>query len=218
MLMLMLMLLGRYDEPSVRPPTLQEYVSAQLRSLETGYKKDIWRNWLESYNGTTLDPTEGERREQIFFDDFFDKTETFFNQTVPQLCDKVKGFVQKTLGTGDTSIGDFIMSHLLPVEMDTIVKFVKFLRCSWTSDPPQDYGHIERTIARLIDEYNPQTLFGIEGLDIGTDADIIQKNLLNQVGFVCVWGVLTFGRPDNFFQRLPPHFNNNKNHPVECGC
>jgi len=171
---------GRYTEPSVRPTTLQEYVSAQLRSLEAGYKEDIWRNWLESYNGTTLDPAEGERREQIFFDDFFDETETFFNQTVPQLCDKVKGFVQKTRRTGDTSIGDFVMSHLLPVQMDTIVKFVKFLRCSWTSDPPR-YGNIERTISRLINEYNPQTLFGLDGLDIGTDADIIQKNLLNQL-------------------------------------
>ena len=130
MLMQMILLLGRYNEPRVKPPTLQEYVSAQLRSLEAGYKKDIWRNWLEGYNGTTLDPTERERREQIFFDNLFDKTETFFNQTVPRLCDKVRGFVQKTLRTGDTSIGDFIMSHLLPVQMDTIIKFVKFLCCS----------------------------------------------------------------------------------------
>ena len=42
---MLMKLLGRFNEQSEQPPTLQEFVSAQLRSLETGYKKDIWRNW-----------------------------------------------------------------------------------------------------------------------------------------------------------------------------
>ena len=69
--------------------------------------------------------------------------------------------------------------------MDTIIKFVKFLCCSWTSDPPR-YGNFERTITRLINEYNPQTPLGLKGINIGQDAAIIQKNLLNQVLCMCL--------------------------------
>ena len=188
-LMLMLMkLLGRFNEQSEQPPTLQEFVSAQLRSLETGYKKDIWRNWQHGNSSRTmLDPSERERNEQIFFDDLFDQAETFLNQTLPQLIDiEVMGFVQKTRGAGDSSIGDFIVNHLLPVQMDTLIKFVRFLRCSWTSDPPR-YGNIGRMMGRLINEYDPKTPSGLEGVDIGVDADTIQRNLGNQVGHVCVW-------------------------------
>jgi len=124
------------------------------------------------------DPSERERKEQIFFENLFDKAETFFNQTLPQLIDtEVMAFVQKTLRTGDTSIGDFILSHLLPVQMDTLIKFVKFLRCSWTSNP-QRYP---TPMARLINEYNPKTPSGLEGVNIGVDADTIQRNIGNQL-------------------------------------
>ena len=166
-------------------PTLQEFVSAQLKAFETDIKKDIWWSWQQRHSSRkTLDPSERERREQIFFDNLFDKAETFLNQTLPQLIDtEVMGFVQKTLQTGNTRIGDFILSHLLPVQMDTLIKFVKFLRCSWTSNP-QRYP---TPMARLINEYNPKTPFGLEGVNIGVDADTIQRNLGNQVGHVCVW-------------------------------
>ena len=181
-IVMLMTFLGRYNQPSVQPPTLQEYVSAQLKSLETGYKKDIWQNWQHGFRAT-LDPAEGERKEQIFYDDLFDKAETFLNQTVPQLCDKIRGFVEKTQRSGDTSIGDFIMSHLLPVQMDTLIKFVKFIRCSRTSDPSQ---YTERTIVRLINDYDPQTPLGLEGVNIGEDAASIQTNLLSQVMCVLV--------------------------------
>ena len=212
-------------------PTLQEFVSAQLKSLETDYKKDIWRNWQHGYSSRMLEgwmagtPSERERREQIFFDDLFDKAETFLNQTLPQLIDtEVVGFIQKTLRTGNTSIGDFILSHLLPVQMDTLAKFVKFLRCSWTSDPPR-YPGSSRTVARLINEYDPKTPFGLEGIDIGVDADTIQRNLGNQVGHIYMSG---WRRSPNFwkgliilpcfFQRmLIPHIDKTNN-SVECGC
>ena len=52
-----------------------------------------------------------ERMEQIFFA----KAETFFNKTVPQLCDKVKEVFQITERSGDIIIGHFVMSHLLSV-------------------------------------------------------------------------------------------------------
>ena len=117
---------------------------------------------------------------------------------MPQLCDKIKGFVEKTRRSGDTSIGDFIMSHLLPVQMDTLIKFVKFMRCSWTPYPSKIF---ERTIARFIEDYDPQTPSGFEGVDIGQDADSIQTNLLNQVMFVFVClvgegGLTIFNRSD----------------------
>ena len=62
--------------------------------------------------------------------DIFDKLETFFNQTVPQFCEEIKQDVRETQQSGDTSIGDFIMEHLLPLQMDTVIKLVRFLRCS----------------------------------------------------------------------------------------
>ena len=84
-------------------------------------KRDIWKNWHRRSNKSSLDPTESERREQIFYNNLFDKAEIFFNQTVPLVLDQAKAFLQKIQRGGDTSIGDFMVEHLLPVQMDTLI-------------------------------------------------------------------------------------------------
>ena len=73
------------------------------------------------------------------------------------------------------------MEHLLPVKMDTLIKFVRFLRCSWKDT----YRHTERwshpTLNRLATEYNPKTPTGIDGVYFGEDAVSIQNTILKQV-------------------------------------
>ena len=177
LMMMLMMLLGRYNIPN--PPTLEKFVSLHLKSLETGLKRDIWKNWQRRSNKSSLDPTESERTEQIFYNNLFDKAEIFFNQTVPLVLDQAKAFLQKIQRGGDTSIGDFMVEHLLPVQMDTLIKFVKFLRCSWTPDTRNRSA--ERMLERWAKEYDPRTPSGLDGVDFGTDAGTIQKNLLDQV-------------------------------------
>ena len=66
-IVMLMTFLGRYNQPSIQPPALQEYVSTQLKSVGTGCKKDIWQNWQQGYK-VMLDPAEEERKEQIFYD------------------------------------------------------------------------------------------------------------------------------------------------------
>ena len=176
--------------PGVESPTVEQYIKAQLKSIESKYRNEFWKNWQMSGPGgmdevvgarTERDRAADLRNAQEYYDHMFDNLETFFNQTVPQFCEDVKNFVHKTQQSGDTSIGDFIMQHLLPVQMDTVIKFVRFLRCSWTD---KDNGHSRRTetlLNRWATEYNPKTSTGIEGVDFGEDAVSIQNNILNQV-------------------------------------
>ena len=60
-----------------------------------GIKRQIWQSW--SQNSQLLREAENiELRAHIFFDDLFDQTEIFFNQTLPQHCEKLKHLL-KTL-------------------------------------------------------------------------------------------------------------------------
>merc|ERR1711962_1429692 len=72
---------------------------------------------------------------------------------------------------------EFIMSHLLPVQMDTLIKFLRFLRCSWTTEP----NWAERFFEKWASEYDPESPTGLEGVDFGEDAVTIQDNILDQL-------------------------------------
>merc|ERR1711962_1183949 len=76
---------------------------------------------------------------------------------------------------------EFIMSHLLPVQMDTLIKFLRFLRCSWTTKP----NWAERFFEKWASEYVPESPTGLEGVDFGEDAVTIQDNILDQVLLAC---------------------------------
>ena len=169
--------------PGVENPTFEEFIKAQLKLIERKYREEIWKNWQRNDGGTRAS-TDSERaaalrKEQDFYDNLFDNLETFFNQTVPQLCEDVKNFVHKTRKSGDTSIGDFIMEHLLPVQMDTVIKSVRFLRCSWTDTDTN--RHTQHSLNEWATEYNPETPTGIDGVNLGEDAASIQNTILNQV-------------------------------------
>ena len=55
------------------------------------------------------------------------------------------------------------MEHLLPVQMDTVIKFVRFLRCSWTDKDSVQDPWSERLLDGWVREYNPKTPTGIGG-------------------------------------------------------
>ena len=169
----------------VRKTTFEEYVKTQLKSMEGDFRKNIWKNWQRS-DGDFRASTDRERaaalrKEQDFYNHLFDNLETFLNQTVPQLCEDFKSFVHKTQESGDTSIGDFIMEHLLPVKMDTLIMFVRFLRCSWKGTNSHTERWSSPLLYKLATEYNPRTPTGIDGVFLGEDAVSIQNTILKQV-------------------------------------
>ena len=164
-----------YDYNGTPTPTLEQYTTTRMKTEIFGIKREIWRSWRQ--NSQLLREAENtELRAQIFFDDLFDQTEIFFNQTLPQQCDKFKHFVENAR-TPPGNIGEFVMSHLLPVQMDTVIKFLRFLRCSWTTEP----NWAERFFEKWANEYDPESPTGLEGVDFGEDAVTIQDNILDQV-------------------------------------
>ena len=164
-----------YDYKGTPTPTLEQYMTTRMKTEIFGIKREIWRSWRQ--NSQLLREAENtELRAQIFFDDLFDKTEIFFNQTLPQHCDKFKHFVENAR-TPPGKIGELVMSHLLPVQMDTLIKFLRFLRCSWTTEP----NWAERFFEKWANEYDPESPTGLEGVDFGEDAVTIQDNILDQV-------------------------------------
>ena len=122
--------------------TLEEHTRRLLKKIENIYLPDIWERWSEDdddegmgRHGRTLeDVAERELKDQKFYDDIFLKVKAFFG------TDLAKMLGDNTAYLSADSIRDFIMAHLLPVDGDLIVKFLKFIRCSWdrTRDPGFD--------------------------------------------------------------------------------
>ena len=83
------------DYKGTPTPTLEEYMMTHMKTSIFGIKRQIWQSW--SQNSQLLREAENiELRAHIFFDDLFDQTEIFFNQTLPQHCEKLKHLL-KTL-------------------------------------------------------------------------------------------------------------------------
>ena len=123
---------------------------------------------MKGWHGHTLeDVAERELKDQKFYDDIFLKVKAFFG------TDLAKMLGDNTAYLSADSIRDFIMAHLLPVDGDLIVKFLKFIRCSWdrTRDP-----WFDRLGDRIL-SHTPKAANGLDGLDIGADAETFRNNL-----------------------------------------
>ena len=93
------------------------------------------------------------------------------------------------------SIRDFVMARLLPVDGDIVVKFLKFIRCSWdrTRAPGVD------RLGRRILSHTPKAANGLDGLQIGADAETIRNNLPKLVITICMHNEA----PISYFFRKP---------------
>ena len=81
------------DYKGTPTPTLEQYMTTRMKTEIFSIKREIWQSWRQ--NSQLLREAENtELRAQIFFDDLFDQTEIFLNQTLPQHCDKFKHFVE----------------------------------------------------------------------------------------------------------------------------
>ena len=161
----------------MQPPTLEETTSAFLKNTETEIQQKIWQGWRE--NPPPLNPRNlelDERAAQTMTDFWFDEAEIFFNETVPQFSEQVKQEVEKIRQSDSTF--HFILGRLLPVQMDTLIKFMRFLRCSWTDWKSPEFA---RTLDNLASEYNPESSTGFNGVSLGEDELAIRNNILDQV-------------------------------------
>ena len=116
----------------------------------------IWRTWNEDdddqgmgWDGRTLEDVAGrELKDQKFYDDIFHKVKAFL------VSDLAKMLGDHTVYMSAGSIRDFIMARLLPVDGDTVVKFLKIIRCSWDRTRAWDVGSLA-TLQKL-----PMALMG----------------------------------------------------------
>merc|ERR1719341_2810847 len=113
------------------------------------------------------DSAERELKDQKFYDDIFLKVKAFFGTDLAKMLGDKIAFLSAD------SIRDFVMARLLPVDGDLVVKFLKFIRCSWnrTIDPG-----FERLGERIL-SHAPKAANGLDGLDIGADAETLRNNL-----------------------------------------
>ena len=155
--------------------TLEEHTRHLLKKIENIYLPDIWERWSEDdddegmgRHGRTLeDVAERELKDQKFYDDIFLKVKAFFGTDLAKMLGDKIAFLSAD------SIRDFVMTRLLPVDGDLVVKFLKFIRCSW--DRTRDPG-LDRLGERIL-SHAPKAANGLDGLDIGADAETFRNNL-----------------------------------------
>ena len=173
---------NRHNRLDMHPPTLEEYTSAVLKNAETEIQEKIWQRWRENPPPLHRGDLElYERTAQTTTDFWFDEAEIFFNETVPQFSEQVKQGVEIIRQSNTTF--HFILGRLLPVQMDTLIKFMRFLRCSWTDwkGPMGWTPRFTRTLDNLASEYNPESSTGLDGVSLGEDELTIVNNILDQV-------------------------------------
>ena len=168
---------NRHNRLDMKPPTLEEYMSAFLKNTETEIQEKIWQRWRENPPPLGSHDLElYERTAQTTTDFWFDEAEIFFNETVPQFSESIKQEVE-IIRQSDSTF-HFILGRLLPVQMDTLIKFMRFLRCSWTDWKSPEFA---RTLDNLASEYNPESSTGLDGVSLGEDELAIRNNILDQV-------------------------------------
>ena len=173
---------NRHNRLDMQPPTLEEYTSAVLKNAETEIQEKIWQRWRENPPPLHRGDLElYERTAQTTTDFWFNEAEIFFNETVPQFSEQIKQGVEIIRQSNSTF--HFILGRLLPVQMDTFIKFMRFLRCSWTDwkGPMGWTPRFTRTLKSLASEYNPESSTGLDGVSLGEDELSIRNNILDQV-------------------------------------
>jgi len=160
---------GREREPEM--VTVEEYMKRLLKKIENRYFAEIWSWWKESPGSWQGDLAEGELRDQEFYDNIFEQVKAFLGR------DLAKMLGDYTAHMSASSIRDFVMARLLPlgstvwkerrrtVEGNTIVKLLKFIRCSWDCTRSRGFYHLGDRILH----HTPKTTDGFDGLDIGGD-------------------------------------------------
>ena len=160
---------GREREPEM--VTVEEYMKRLLKKIENRYFAEIWSWWKESPGTWQGDLAEGELRDQEFYDNIFEEVKAFLGR------DLAKMLGDYTAHMSASSIRDFVMARLLPlgstvwkerrrtVEGNTIVKLLKFIRCSWDCTRSRGYDRLGDRILH----HTPKTTDGFDGLDMGGD-------------------------------------------------
>ena len=168
---------GKTREPEM--VTVEEYMKRLLKKIENRYFAEIWSWWKESPGAWQRDVAERELRDQEFYDNIFEQVKAFLGR------DLAKMLGDHTAHMSASSIRDFVMARLLPlgssvwterfrtVEGNTIVKFLKFIRCSWDCMRSPGFDHLGDRILH----HTTKTANGFDGLDIGNDADTVKNNL-----------------------------------------
>ena len=161
-----------WSESRRKTVTLEERTRHVLKKIEKIYLPDIWERWMEdsaedSAEDLAEDSAERELKDQKFYDDIFLKVKAFFGTDLAKMLGDKIAFLSAD------SIRDFVMTRLLPVDGDLVVKFLKFIRCSW--DRTRDPG-FDRLGERIL-SHAPKAANGLDGLDIGADAETFRNNL-----------------------------------------